>query len=186
MTRQSYLCALALVSAFALAHSARLTEHPIDLLENNDRPLQDAQEPRHISGYFQVRLDLARVCRCRSFNSSLTYRICAAQPDIRCPHVLLLFRVPQPQIRRPSSAMDDRSRSQTRARDRCRVIQAIGLISCFCYMKVDRAVHLSWQCFTVQKQSCSAGLCSCCGCILMQIADLPLMQKMGRIISRRT
>ena len=43
------------LSCFALAHSARLTEKPIDLLPTPTYELKAMQDPRHISGYFQAR-----------------------------------------------------------------------------------------------------------------------------------
>ena len=49
------MCIAFVLSCFALAHSARLTEKRIDLLPTPTNELQAMQEPRHISGYFQAR-----------------------------------------------------------------------------------------------------------------------------------
>lgn len=48
------MCIAFVLSCFALAHSARLTEKRIDLLPTPTNELQAMQEPRHISGYFQL------------------------------------------------------------------------------------------------------------------------------------
>ena len=55
MGRSPLLCVAVLISCLTLAHTARLTEQPIDLLPTPEYDLQGVQEPRHISGYFQVR-----------------------------------------------------------------------------------------------------------------------------------
>jgi len=48
------VCVACVIACFALADGQRLTEKPIDLLPVAESGLQGAQEPRHISGYFQV------------------------------------------------------------------------------------------------------------------------------------
>lgn len=60
---QYYL--LLAICCFVLACSARLTEQPIDLLPTTDSLLRDTHEPRHLSGYFTVRI-ATRACATQS------------------------------------------------------------------------------------------------------------------------
>ena len=53
------VCVACVIACFALAPAQRLTEKPIDLLPAAESGLQGVQDPRHISGYFQVQIGQA-------------------------------------------------------------------------------------------------------------------------------
>lgn len=54
MQSPGVVCVACVIACLALASGQRLTEKPIDLLPAAESELQGVQEPRHISGYFQV------------------------------------------------------------------------------------------------------------------------------------
>ncbi len=61
MRSSGAVCVACVIACFALAKGQRLTEKPIDLLPAAASGLQGVQEPRHISGYFQVQVGQASV-----------------------------------------------------------------------------------------------------------------------------
>ena len=64
MRRASGYCLLLVICCLVvLVQSARLTEQSIDLLPTADTLLKETQEPRHLSGYFTVRLTSQRYRR---------------------------------------------------------------------------------------------------------------------------
>lgn len=56
MSRAQFCSLFVILCVVALGRASRLVEQSIDLLPRTEGLVEGAQEPRHLSGYFTVRL----------------------------------------------------------------------------------------------------------------------------------